>query len=152
MKKILIFCFLLNSSICFCQGYYPYQDIKLEKPADYKSAEPMALSAANFLMSTPFKAKDPNRQNAMTFLMSWMRGTTEIHFMIDNTAQSLAENKDLFELYSAALAKFCLENKGVSNNARLVEISTSKMILAYCDNPANNFSLKKKFRKRLESN
>jgi hypothetical protein len=43
MRKLL-FSFLL---ICLCsisiaQIVYPYQDIKLEKPSDYKETEPMA--------------------------------------------------------------------------------------------------------------
>jgi len=60
-KLILFFCFLFFSTVLFCQAGFPYQDIKLEKPSDYKETEPMALSAANFLLTSAFVEKDAGR-------------------------------------------------------------------------------------------
>jgi len=153
MFKYLIFSiFLLNCNASYAQSYYPYQDIKLVKPSDYKDAEPMALSASTYALSTPYKKDDTDKERAMKFLVSWMSGTKEYHFTLQDVGQIIMDNHDLFSIYNAALAKFSIENKAASVNPKLSRLSAYKLVLIYCDNPANNFKLKKKERKELESN
>ena len=132
------------------QSIYPFEEIKLNKPSDYKDAEPLALTAASFLLSTPFKEKDINRTNATGFLQKWIMGTKDYSFR-SGVAQDLADDHDLLDLFSAAMVKFCLENKTLAANAKLIEISASKSVLTYCDDPINNFKLKKRQRKILAS-
>ncbi len=153
MNKLLVFLFV---TICcnnvFAQSIYPYEEIRLEKPSDFKDAAPLALSAASFLLSTPFKKNDKDRQRAVQFLSNWMTGTKEYHFSMPQIMLESADDHDLLGIFIAALAKFCLENKTVSSNARLVEKGVSKLVLDYCNDVNNNFTLKKKIRKRLEAN
>ena len=142
MRKLL-FSFLL---ICFChvsnaQMVYPYQDIKLEKPSDYKETEAMALSAAKFLLGTPF---------VEVFLNKWMSGTKDYQFYLQGFVQDLSVDLNLLSLYIPAMIKYTLENKAEAVNPIKVEQYTSQIVLAYCNDPKNNFKLKKKLRKLLE--
>jgi hypothetical protein len=151
MRKLL-FSLLL---ICICcvsnaQMVYPYQDIKLEKPSDYKETEPMALSASNFLLTTPFAEVDAGRDGALSFLTAWMTGTKDYQFYLKGFVEDISVDKNVLTLYVAAMAKYTLENKAEAVNPIKVEHQACKIVLAYCDDPKNNFKLKKKLRKLLE--
>ncbi|MFT3912196.1 MAG: hypothetical protein QM737_22405 [Ferruginibacter sp.] len=55
-------------------------------------------------------------------------------------------------LFIPAMVKFCLENKTLAANTSLIEKAAVKTVLDYCNDPTKNFTLKKKFRKKLEGN
>lgn len=153
MRKVSFFLFLLFScSFSEAQLVYPYADIKLQKPSDYKETEKLALSAATFLITNPFAEKDPNRDAAFKFLNDWMVGSKDYQFYLQGKVRELIEERDLVWLYVAAMAKYTFENKVAAANPLTVELNASKMVLAYCDEPKNNFKLKKKYRKILEKN
>lgn len=153
MHKVLFFLlFLFLGNISDAQFIYPYSDIKLEKPSDYKETEKLALSAATFLITTPFAEGDVNRNTAFKFLNNWMTGTKEYQFYLQGKAAEIMEERDLVQLFIAAMAKYTIENKAGAANPVTVDQNASKIVLAYCDNPKNNFKLKKKYRKILEKN
>lgn len=153
MRKVSFLVFMLfMGAITNAQLVYPYGDIKLQKPSDYKETEKLALSAATFLITTPFAEKDANRDAAFKFLNDWMIGTKDYQFYLQGKASEIIEDRDLAWLYVAAMAKYTLENKAAAANPITVEQNASKTVLAYCDDPKNNFKLKKKYRKILEKN
>ena len=151
-KKIFFILFLFISTIANAQLVYPYGDIKLEKPGDYVATEPMALSAATFLLTSPFVEADEKRLNALKFLSTWMAGTKAYSFYMQGVVLDLRDEINLVQLYIAAMAKYSLENKADAVNPMKVDMNAAKMVIAYCDDPKNNFKLKKKFRKILEKN
>ena len=145
--------------ILACMGYlaysqpdYPYQDIKLEKPRDYIETEPIALSAANLLLTTPFSEVDAKRGAALAFLSSWITGTKQYHFYMEGIATQVSEDKDLLTLFIAAMAKYSIEHKNAPPLPLELELAAAKVVVAYCDDPRHNFKLKKKYRKILEKN
>lgn len=144
--------FVFTTAISNAQTIYPYQDIKLEKTTDYKETESLALSAATFLLTTPFLEADINRGNTLKFLNNWMAGTKEYQFYFQGKASDISFDRNLLSLYIAAMAKYSLENKAESVNPMKVDLNASRIVLAYCDDPKNNFKLKKKYRKILETN
>lgn len=151
MRKLLFsFLLLCFYSVSNAQMVYPYQDIKLEKPSDYKETEAMALSAAKFLLGTPFIEVDVNRSNALVFLNKWMSGTKDYQFYLQGFVQDLSVDLNVLSLYIPAMVKYTLENKTEAVNPIKVEQYTSQIVLAYCNDPKNNFKLKKKLRKLLE--
>jgi hypothetical protein len=153
MTKFLFFLlFICFYNISVSQTFYPYQDIKLEKPSDYKETEPMALSAATFLLTTAFAETDANRSGALQFLSSWMTGTKDYSFYMQGKVTDISSDRNLLSLYIAAMVRYSLENKKESVNPMKVELNASRLVLAYCDDPKNNFKLKKKYRKLLETN
>ena len=152
MNFIVVFFFLSFTGAALAQSVFPYEEIRLEKPADYKTAEPMALSAASFLLSTAFDRKDVNRQRAFTFLVKWSAGDNGYDLSLHGAISEMLDDRDLMSLFVAAMAKFCVENKALGTNTRVIEKGAIKMVLDYADNPANNFTINKKRRKRLELN
>ena len=149
-KKIFFILFLFISTIANAQLVYPYGDIKLEKPGDYVATEPMALSAATFLLTSAFVEADEKRLNALKFLSTWMAGTKAYSFYMQGMVLDLRDEINLVQLYIAAMAKYSLENKADAVNPMQVDMNATKMVIAYCDDPKNNFKLKKKYRKILE--
>lgn len=153
MNKLLLFVLLIcTGTDSFCQSIYPYQDIKLERPSDYIETEPFALSAANFVLTTPFVQEDVNRQNAVKFLADWVSGTKKYNFYMQNVGEYIRSDLNLLSLLIAAMVKYNLEHNENPADAITVEKNACKMVLDYCNKPANNFNLKKKFRKKLEEN
>lgn len=152
VKKIILFTSILfSSSKSFCQIDYPYQDIKLEKPSDYVETEPMALSAANFLLNTPFENDDFKRTNAIKFLTNWIQGAKGYNFYTQGVAEQLKTDLNLLMLFIAAMVKYNLEHKGKEVNSLVMEKEICIWLLNYTDNPANHFTIKKKLRKILEN-
>jgi len=131
---------------------YPYRDIKLEKPSDYTETEPMALSAATFLITKPFIEVDMDRSSALFFLNNWMLGNNKYTFYLKGIVEIIREDNNLLSLFIAAMAKYTLEHKAEAANPINVDMNAAKMVLAYSDDPKNNFKLKKKYRKILEKN
>jgi hypothetical protein len=153
MRTISFFIFFICIGIVAnAQVVYPYNDIKLEKPADYAATEPMALSAASYLLTSPFSETDANRLAAMKFLSAWMEGAKSYSFYMQGMAREVSEDFYLYQLYIIAMAKYTLENKVAAANPMTVDKNAAKIVLAYCDEPKNNFKLKKKYRKILEKN
>lgn len=148
---LVLLCFICGFQ-AFSQSAYPYQDIKLEKPADYVATEPMAVSAANFLLATPFSETDAQRSNAVLFLSNWMTGTKAYHFYINGIATEVSEDRGLLSLFMAALAKFTFENKSAQLAPLQIEAGAAKLVLAYTNEPKNNFKIKKKYRKYFDKN
>lgn len=151
MTKFLFLIFFSCFHYCTtCQTVYPYQDIKLEKPSDYKETEPLALSAATFILNTPFVEFDAGRAGALQFLSNWITGTKDFSFHMQGVVVDISNDRNLLSLFVAAMAKYSLENKSEAVNPMRIEQQACKIVLAYCDDPKNNFKLKKKLRKFLE--
>lgn len=152
MKTLLFFLFaMLMVSPALAQGISNYEEIKLESPADYKAAEPQALSAANFLLASPNDMSAPDRLKSSQFLIRWMSGTPDYSFGLDESTSILVD-ANLLNIYMAALAKYCLENPTHAKDAQLVKVSSWKILLAYCDDPKNNVKFTKKLKKLSEAN
>lgn len=149
-KLLLIVLFACTGIFSTAQVNYPYQDIKLEKPGDYPATEPLALSAANFLLATPHAEADAGRTNAFQFLSRWMDGNKGYQFFMPGKVAAISEDRGLVTLYIAALAKYKLENKKEAATTLTIDRKASDLVLAYCDDKKNNFRLKKKHRKVLE--
>ncbi|MBK7557750.1 MAG: hypothetical protein IPI54_05390 [Chitinophagaceae bacterium] len=62
----------------------------------------------------------------------------------------ISNDRNLLSLFVAAMTKYSLENKAEAVNPMRIEHQACKLVLAYCDDPKNNFKLKKKYRKFLE--
>jgi len=112
----------------------------------------MALSAATFLITTPFVEVDMDRSGALFFLNNWMLGNKKYTFYLKGMVEDISEDNNLLSLFIAAMAKYTLEHKVEAANPLTVDTNAAKMVLAYCDDPKNNFKLKKKYRKILEKN
>lgn len=152
IRILFLLLFTCACTIASAQAVYPYRDIKLEKASDYRETEPMALSAATFLLTQPFAEADEDRAGALTFLSNWITGNKEQNFYMQGKVTELSADGNLLSLYIAAMVKYTLENKTEAANPMKVELNASKLVLAYSDDPKNNFKIKKRYRKILETN
>lgn len=134
------------------QNGFPYQDIILEKPSDYTDTEPMALSAAKFILTNPFEVYNEDRAKALLFLSNWVKGTKDYSFYFDGKVTDLSGDANLLSLFIAAMVKYTLENKAEAANPIRIETNASRIVLEYCQDEKNNFKLKKKYRRVLEGN
>ncbi len=152
MKLIIILLSVFCSTVAQAQTLPNFDLITLEKPADYKRAEPFALQTANFLLSNPFEKDNKDRLNGLRFIGKWMNGTTDYSFATADMLDKIGkDNYDLIGLYMVAMAKYVLENKAVSKDTKLVKLNATTLLLDYCNNKANNMRMSKQLKKLAEA-
>ena len=152
MKIICIVFFALSCLYCNAQTVPNFDLIKLEKPADYKSAEPFVLQTTTYLFSNPFKSDNKDRINSLQFIGKWMTGTTDHSFVFGDVTEKIGKgNNDLIGLYMAAMVKYTLENKTAAKDAKLVELNAFTTLLNYCENKDNNIKMSKQLKKLSEA-
>ncbi len=137
MKKITILLVLL---LCVtfgnAQEIPDYDSYILKSEADFELAEPVALQAANFMLTTPIYERQDDKMKSMQFLMKWMDGTPHYKFVIDETFDLLAEDDNAFMgVYLAAQTKFMIENKILSSDIDMVKTGMWQLIACYIENP-----------------
>jgi hypothetical protein len=152
MKKIIPALFLLYCQTTFSQNLPKFDEIKLDQPSDYQTAEPAASQSANYILSTPFEKDDLNRLKSLQFIIKWMSGTPDYSFTLDNITSKITKgNDDLPGIYMACIVKYCLENKSSAKDQKLVKLNSVKLLLAYCNNADNKITLTKQLKKLSEA-
>lgn len=82
-----------------------------------------------------------------------MSGTPDYLFTLDDVASKIIKaNDDLLGLYMACMAKYSVENKEAAKDPKLVKLNSIKLLLAYCENEANNMKMTKQLKKLSEAN
>jgi hypothetical protein len=153
MKSILFLLLIFCSIGLYAQNLPDFDQIRLEQGSDYKPAEPAALQAANYILSTPIAKDDVNRMLSLRFLLRWMTGTPDYTFSLGgNISKAVTGNEDLLGVYMAALAKYALENKESAKDEKKVNLGAAKIVLAYCEDSKNNVKLNKTLKKMIEAN
>jgi hypothetical protein len=152
MKKLFALLPLFYFQTSFSQDLPDYDNIKLIEKADYKVAEPAVIKAATYMLSTPYEKNDVNRLKSLQFIMKWMTGTPDYSFALDASVSKLTKgNDDLLGFYLATMTKYCLENPANAKDEKLVKLNAVKMLITYCDNPANNIKMTKQLKKLSEA-
>ena len=152
MKNILIVILLFCTFSTKAQTLPNFDLIKLEKPADYKLAEPFALQTATYLMSVPFKKNDTDQQNSLKFLGRWMYGTSDYSFVFNDVANKIGkDNTDAISIYMVAMAKYTLEHKSTSKDSKAIKLNALTMLLDYCEKKENNMRMTKQLKKLAEA-
>lgn len=153
MKKISI---ILFAFFCIAhingQTLLSVDHIKLEKPPDYKAAEPFVLQTATYLLSIPFQKDHTDRMNSLRFLAKWMHGTPDYSFAFSDVVDKIGKSdNDMIGLYMAAMSKYTLENKAHSKDAKVVKLNAMILLLNYCENKGNNIKMTKQLKKLSEA-
>lgn len=153
MKKLILTLniFFAFTVLCSAQNLPDFNSYKLEKAEDYGKTENVALQAADYLFSTPFK-DTLKRTNSELFILQWMEGTPDYTFDIDNKAASILGNKYL-RIYLAASLKYRLENHLTNNyDTTKAEVEIWKIIANYVSNPSNEIKATGKLKKLCKAN
>ncbi len=138
MKKSFIFIFILLCSFSTL-AQSPYGNVRLETPANYRTAETSVLKAVNYLFNSKYDKEDLDRLYAIEFITKWMGGTPDYNFEVtENFTRPFMEDTDLLGLFMAGIAKYTLEHKAQAKDINKVNLSAAKMIIDYSSKSANN--------------
>jgi len=153
MKKILLFSFFIfvSSSLSFGQELPNLKHIKLNKKAHFKDIEPLVLKVTDYLFSTAVDKKNDSRREAGQFLMQWMNGTPyDTFFLEEKETNFFNTDTELMLMYMAALTKFTLQNKSVTNQKEKV-LGAMQLVLPYLDKQENKKSWSKNLWQLVDS-
>ncbi len=151
MKLTILIGVLFFSMTAFTQTLPNVDIIKLEKPADYKLAEPYALQTANYILSTPLKKDDKDKISSLRFISKWMSGTPDYSFAVGDMEDKIGKDIDLLGLYMVSKAKYILENKANAKDPQLVKLNATILLLNYCSNKDNLVKMTKQLKKLAEA-
>ncbi len=152
MKRILVIIFALLANILSAQTTTDYDKVKLETAEECRAADPIALQAANYQLSTPFEKNDLVRLTSLSFIIRWMSATPDYTFSLDEVVTKFMKGSDdLLGLYMAAMTKYCLENKASAKNQQLVKLNAITYVLNYCEDEKNNLKMTKQLKKLSEA-
>ncbi len=152
MKHLILLLFIVVNTYAGAQSLPSFDLIKLEKPADYKAADPFVLQTANYLLSVPYMKENKDRISALQFMSKWMNGTNDYSFAFGETERKMfSDNNDLFGVYMASLAKFTLENKVAAKDSKVAKLNALTMMLNYCEQKSNNIKYSKQLKKMSEA-
>lgn len=148
MKHSIVLFFIVCSTYAGAQSLPSFDLIKLEKPADYKAADPFVLQTANYLLSVPYLKESKDRLSALQFMSKWMNGTNDYSFAFGETERKMfSYNNELFGIYMASLAKYTLENKVAAKESKVAKLNALTMMLNYCEQKENNIKYSKQLKK-----
>lgn len=151
MKKNIAILFFFCSLYVHAQTVPNFDQIKMEKAPDYKAAEPFVLQTANYLLTTPIIKDNPDRLSSLKFISKWMNGTPDHSYVFTDVPEKIGRDNDILGLFMAAMAKYSLDNKAVSKDAKLVKLNALKMLLDYCEVKENNVRMTKQLKKISEA-
>lgn len=152
MKCFLFLFIVLSSKLSFSQPFPNYGTVNLEKASDYRTADPVALQAANYLLSTPFEKNNQDRSNSLKFMAKWMKGTPDYGFAIDRSIGKIfSGDNDMLGLLMAAMVKYTLENTATSKDINAVKLNAVSILLTYCENPENKIRMSRPLKKLSEA-
>ena len=151
MKTLFPILFLLVALNAFSQKTSQYDNIPLNTAADFRKAEPQVILAADYAYSSPIDKENTNRLNAITFVMQWMKGTSDYSFGMDETISKISNgDREIYGIYFICLAKYAL-SKGKGVDREDAKYNAYVMMADYCENPVNNFKMRGEVKKMAEA-
>lgn len=146
--SILFFCVTLS---LFSQNTSQYDNILLNTAADYRKAEPQVILASDYVYSSPIDKENTNRSNAISFIMKWMKGTSDYSFGMDETISKISNNDyEILGIYFTCLAKYAL-SKGKGADREDMKYNAYLMMATYCENPDNSFRIRGEVKKMIDA-
>ena len=153
MKNIMLFSFflLITISASSAQELPNLKHIKLTKKAHYKEIEPVVLKVTDYLFATPVNHKNASRKEAGQFLLRWMNNTPFDTFVLEEKETNFFNtDTELMLMYMAALTKFALENKSITNQKEKI-LGAMQLVLPYLDKQDNKKSWSKELWQLVDS-
>jgi hypothetical protein len=148
LLPILLLCISLSS---YSQKTSLYDNIPLAKASDYRKAEPEVMLACDYVYTTPVDKENMNRNNAVTFIVKWMQGTSDYPFVMDKTVYTVTNNDNMvLSVYFACLSKYALE-KGKGVDREDLKYNSFLLLANYFENPANNYKPRGEMKKLVDA-
>jgi hypothetical protein len=141
MKKLIMSILFLGTLFynSFSQDLLGFESTSGNDKIDYKNAEPKAMEASKYLLTTAFDSSKSERDKALTFMLMWMEGTPDYVFYIDeNIGVFTRSSKALLAVYMACLTKISIENPVLAKDRKELKYKSIELYLDYCLNPSNH--------------
>jgi hypothetical protein len=95
MKKTgFLLLFMLSCLFTNAQDFEAWNAIKFTDAADYKAHEGTIVEISNYILRTPHNGNDENQKIAFRTLITWMSGTPDYSFAVDQSIAELMKNND----------------------------------------------------------
>ncbi len=145
MKSIILipFFFFTTVTVASSQELPNLKHVKITKKAHFKEIEPLVLKVTDYLFGTPVNHKNASRKEAGQFLIRWMNDTPFDTFLLEEKETNFFNtDTELMLMYMAALTKFTLENKSITNQKEKI-FGAMQLVLPYLDKQENKKSWSK---------
>ncbi len=153
MKTVVLFCsfFLLTIAAASSQELPNLKHIKITKKAHFKEIEPVVIKVTDYLFATPVNHRNASRKEAGQFLIRWMNDTPFDTFVLEEKETNFfTTDTELMLMYMAALTKFTLENKSITNEKEKI-LGAMQFLLPYLDKQENKKSWSKELWQLVDS-
>ncbi|MEJ5992899.1 hypothetical protein WG904_00620 [Pedobacter sp. Du54] len=145
------FFFLIAIGSSSAQELPNLKHIKLTKKVHYKEIEPVVLKVTDYLFATPINHKNAYRKEAGQFLLRWMNDTPFDTFVLEEKETNFFNtDTELMMMYMAALTKFALENKLITNQKEKI-LGAMQLVLPYLDKQENKKTWSKELWQLVDS-
>ncbi|MGF1635451.1 MAG: hypothetical protein ACFCUU_00150 [Cyclobacteriaceae bacterium] len=137
MKKCFLGIILMMAGfhITLAQNFAIYQNIKFDRPEQYKEHQQMAHEAAKYVLTTPHSNEDEERMHAARFMLKWMEGTPDYNFDILPWMAGLNRtDRFLYPVTMAALVKAALDDTQKEKDANALQVATAEEVAKYMAN------------------
>ena len=156
--RILFLTGLLALGYCLWPGFVLAQDpeqwqqIKFEKPEDFKANEGVVLECARFILDVAAEAGNPARKTALSKVAEWMAGTPDHTFIIgEHVGKLMSGNEAILGIYMAAITRYVLENGDKPIAPDEVQFHSFEILLEYCEDPRNKVPSSRELRKAIKA-
>jgi hypothetical protein len=133
MKKITLFflLFFICITYSYAQELPNLKHVKLNKKSQFRSTEQLTLKVIAYLFETPINKKNKSRTEAGQFLLSWMNGTPDYTFYLEEKETNFFNtDSDLLLMYMASLTKYTVENPSIKDQKSLI-LGAMSILLPY---------------------
>ncbi len=141
MKKWIVALLILSGTglNIWSQELLGFESISGNDRNDFIAAEPKALEAANFLLSTAIDSHKTERDKYLKFMVMWMEGTPDYVFYIDSNIGTYTHSSNsLMAIYMAGVTKLCLEKVVPAGQREELKFKAVELFLDYCTDPSKN--------------
>lgn len=152
--KISLLLGLLTLILPAVSGQNPeqWQQIKFEKPEDFKAHEGVVLECARFVLNVAAEPGNPARKTALSKVAEWMSGTPDHTFIIgEHVGKLMNGNEAILGIYMAAMTKYVLENKDRATASDEIQYHSFDTLLEYCADPRNKVPSSRELKKALKA-
>lgn len=146
----LVYC--LSPATASAQQPEQWQQVKFEKPEDFKANEDVVLECARFVLSVAAEPGNPARKTALSKVAEWMSGTPDHTFLIgEHVGRLMSGNEAILGIYMAAMTQHVLENQDKASEADEIQFHSFETLLDYCADPRNKVPSSRELKKALKA-
>lgn len=134
MKSILTttLVILLSASAFFARAQERPGFPELKVKEDYAQSEAFFLQVTEWLTQTDLNTQDELRMQSNAFIMKWIMGSPTVNVGIgDYLLRLFDKNPQLFAIYMANNASFCISNKENKNIMDAVKAGLQAVVTVY---------------------